>query len=52
MTGKRVAELVNGWRTAGIHQVIFEASDLPSGVYIYHLEVDGLSKAGKLVLMK
>jgi hypothetical protein len=52
VTGKVVAELVDGWRTAGTHEVTFDASDLPSGVYIYSLEAGDFTAIGKMVLMK
>jgi hypothetical protein len=52
VTGNLVTKLVDGWRTAGIHEVTFDASDLPSGVYIYSLEAGSAHTAGKLVLMK
>ncbi len=52
VNGRQVAELVNGWREAGIHEVTFDASDLPSGVYIYRLETGDFSSSGKMILMK
>ncbi len=38
VSGYRVAELVNGWRDAGVHEVTFDGSGLASGVYLYRLE--------------
>ncbi len=60
VSGRKVAELENGWRDAGVHEVIWDASDLASGVYIYRLEAVPLSgseatptmMSGKMVLMK
>jgi mannose/cellobiose epimerase-like protein (N-acyl-D-glucosamine 2-epimerase family) len=52
IAGKRVIELVNGWRDAGMHEVTFDASDLASGVYIYRLNAERFSASGKIVLMK
>ncbi|RJP74708.1 MAG: hypothetical protein C4524_12610, partial [Candidatus Zixiibacteriota bacterium] len=31
--GREVAALVDGWREAGLHEVTFNASGLPSGIY-------------------
>ena len=36
--GRQVRVLVDGVREAGIHEVLFEAGDLPSGTYLYRLE--------------
>jgi hypothetical protein len=44
--------LQDGWRDAGIHEVTFDASDLPSGIYLYRLEAGEFSATGKIVLMK
>jgi hypothetical protein len=52
ISGCPVAELVNGWRQAGSHEVTFDGSELASGIYIYHLEAGEYSASGKMVLMK
>ena len=52
VTGKLVAELVNGSRVAGSHEVIFNAVNLPSGLYIYRLDTGDFTAVGKMVLMK
>ena len=52
VTGRKVAELVNGWRDAGSYQITFDGSELPSGVYIYRLQVEEYSVFGKMVLVK
>ena len=36
--GRRVRVLVDGAREAGLHEVVFEASGLPSGLYLARLE--------------
>lgn len=36
--GREVAVVVDAYRTAGWHTASFEATDLPSGVYVYRLE--------------
>ncbi len=55
--GRLVATLVNGWREAGGHEVTFDGSALPSGVYLYRLEASGsgttpTTASGKMVLLK
>ncbi len=50
--GRLVETLVNGWREAGEHEVTFDGSTLPSGVYLYRLEAGEYSAAGKLILLK
>ena len=38
MLGRQVRVLVEGVREAGVYEVVFEASDLPSGTFLYRLE--------------
>jgi photosystem II stability/assembly factor-like uncharacterized protein len=52
ISGRQVAELVNGWRDAGVHEVEFDASDLASGVYLCRLQAGSFSATQKMVLMK
>jgi hypothetical protein len=50
--GSEIAELVNEIKEAGYHSVEFNASNLPSGVYIYTLQVNGFSTSNKMLLLK
>jgi hypothetical protein len=50
--GQRVAELVNGEVDAGYHEVQFNASGLPSGVYFGRLEAAGGVQTQKLMLVR
>jgi hypothetical protein len=52
LTGRRVAELINGWRDAGSHEVTFDATALSSGMYIYRLTADDFDATGKMLLIK
>lgn len=52
ISGRFVAELVNGWRNAGTHEVTFDAEAMASGLYLVRLQAGGYSAIGKLVLMK
>lgn len=50
--GREVAELVNEKKSAGIHKVNFNASHLPSGVYLYRIETEHYSDSKKMLLLK
>ncbi|MBU1919251.1 T9SS type A sorting domain-containing protein [bacterium] len=51
--GQEVATLLNNKAlTAGVHVTDFDASNLPSGVYIYQLKAEGLSQSRKMILLK
>jgi hypothetical protein len=52
VNGKNVVELVNGWRDAGVHEVVFNAGDLPSGIYFCRLNAGEFSDVKKMVLVK
>ncbi len=51
--GQEVARLLsNEWLAAGVHQIRFDGSNLPSGIYIYSLLSDVRVASKKMVLMK
>ncbi|MGE5806851.1 MAG: T9SS type A sorting domain-containing protein [Ignavibacteria bacterium] len=50
--GKEKAVLVNEVQHAGLHQVKFNASGLPTGVYFYTLNSEQFNKTMKFLLMK
>lgn len=50
--GKEVATLVNGEMDAGNHEVSFNGTDLPSGMYIYKLQSGTNLQTKKMMLMK
>lgn len=52
IAGRQIAELVNGWRDAGVHEVTWNASNFAAGVYIYHLTAGDYSASGKMALVK
>ncbi len=52
LTGERITSIASGVYQAGQHAVTFNASDLPSGVYFYRLEVGGRSLQKKMLLIK
>jgi len=53
MTGRVVATLVNGYKTAGRYDVTFDGTNLASGAYIYRLEAGRIFvETKKLLLVK
>jgi len=52
LTGQVVALLVDGYQEAGSHEVVFEASHLPSGSYFAVLQAGGEKRIRRIVLMK
>jgi hypothetical protein len=52
VSGRVVAEVVNGYRPAGYHHVSFDGSNLASGIYLYKLTAGSHKASGKMVLMK
>lgn len=52
LLGKEIAEIVNGFRKAGEHQVSFDASELPSGIYLYRLETNNRAMVKKMMVIK
>ena len=53
VTGREIKKLVNGAsQQPGVHQVIFNAENIPDGVYLYTLDAQGTRKTGKLILQR
>jgi hypothetical protein len=50
--GQEVAVLVNESKSAGSHELNFDASHLPSGVYLYRLKAGDYVKTMKMSLIK
>ncbi|MGB5530291.1 MAG: T9SS type A sorting domain-containing protein, partial [Ignavibacteriaceae bacterium] len=50
--GEEVAVLVNGFQKTGNHQLIFNANNLPSGIYIYQLTTGNYIESKKMLLLK
>lgn len=50
--GRQVAVIVNGLLAAGEHQFTFDATGLPSGLYLYKIESGGQALSGKMLLVK
>lgn len=52
LLGEEIKVLVNEYKSTGNHSVIFDASGLSSGVYIYTLIADNNRSSKKLILLK
>lgn len=52
ITGRTVTTLADEQFTAGAHQLRFDGSRLPSGVYFARLQTGSFSEARKLILLK
>ena len=52
LTGRMVRELANATFTVGQHQIVFDASDLPSGLYVARIESGRFVQSEKLLLLK
>jgi len=52
IVGQPVAVLLEGTRAQGEHSLEWDASDMPSGIYIYQLEVGTKIMTRKMTLVK
>lgn len=52
VSGKEVEILENAWQPPGLHETKFDATNLPCGIYFYHLKINGAVLAKKAVLIK
>ncbi len=50
--GREVKTLVNEHENAGLHAATFDATNLPSGVYLYHIQAGSFSSMKKMILVK
>ncbi len=52
LLGQEIRTLVNETKEAGIHEIIFDAQNLNSGVYIYKIEAGSYIQTRKMTLIK
>lgn len=50
--GNEIGTLINEEKSAGIYEVNFDASRLPSGLYFYTLNAGGFSETKKMILLR
>lgn len=52
MIGQKVKDLLNSVMDAGYNEVVFNAGNLPSGIYIYKIETGNFIATKKMILAK
>ena len=52
LLGRQIRVLASGTQPAGSHEVSFDATGLPSGVYIYRLEGGGFVETRRMVVVR
>ena len=52
LLGRKTANIVNEEQEAGVHQIKFNGSSLPSGIYFYQLGVGTFTETKKMVIIK
>lgn len=52
MVGQKVSTLVNEYQHRGSHEIIFDASNLASGIYFYQIRSGNFSAVRKMILLK
>jgi len=52
LLGRHVETLVDDYQTAGLHQAVWNAENVSSGVYFYNLKAGDFVKAKKMLMLK
>ena len=52
LSGKKVRELVNMQKSAGIYQVTFNATDLAAGTYFYTIKTNNFKESKKIIIRR
>lgn len=52
LLGQEVATIINNFQKADRYEVVFDANELSSGVYLYKIEAGSYSASRKFILMK
>ena len=52
LLGQKIATLLNKHMQAGSFDVSFNATALPSGMYLYRMQANGFSSVRKMMLLK
>ena len=52
LRGQKVKTLLSAYLLSGFHSLEFDASDLPSGIYLYQLQAGRYGETKKMVVLK
>ena len=52
INGRLVSTLLDDNISSGYHDVVWDASDMSAGLYVYTLQSENISISGKMILMK
>ena len=52
ITGEKVATLVDEFKSEGYYEISFDASGLPTGMYLYRISAGAFVSTKKMILMK
>ena len=52
LLGREVERLVDSHQDPGIYSVLFEPGDLPTGVYLYRIQMDHFSVTRRMALVR
>lgn len=52
LLGREIATLFDDRKNAGVHELGFDATDLPSGVYLYRIQAGDVVSVKRMVLMR
>jgi lysophospholipase L1-like esterase len=52
LLGREIATVADGWQSAGIHRVRFNAEGLSSGIYVYRLRTEEFTATRKMTILK
>jgi hypothetical protein len=52
LLGRKVTELINEHRPAGVHIAVWNAENIPSGLYFYRIQAGEYKGMGKMLLVK
>jgi len=52
MRGQEIKTLLNGDKPAGIHNIVFNAENLPSGIYLYRMQTRNYTQIKKMILLQ
>jgi len=52
IAGQEIARLVDGFQDAGLHEAVFNAASIPTGMYLYTLKTERKTIIKKMMVMK